>query len=150
MNSTKMCSIMADCNLTDICLALLKIKDNNFLTETILLSPWGNSLFGLPQRAVRLQELVAGQQQLLTAHGRLQCEQLCSAESREAVGTARGRGECRATPTGGEPWQEFPVPCSILLREGLKIATRRVQNWDSCYWKHQLSHAHGRTCELTG
>lgn len=84
---------MADCNLTDICLALLKIKDNNFLTETILLSPWGNSLLGLPQRTVRLQELVAGQQQQLTAHGCLQCEQLCSAEPRGAVGTARGRGE---------------------------------------------------------
>jgi len=41
---------MDDCNLRDICLALLKIKDNNFLTETILLSPWGNSLPGLAQK----------------------------------------------------------------------------------------------------
>lgn len=53
MSSKKKCSIMGDCNLRDICLALLKIKDNNFLTETILLSPWGNSLLGLTQRAER-------------------------------------------------------------------------------------------------
>lgn len=121
MNSTKMCSIMADCNLTDICLALLKIEDNNFLTETILLSPWGNSLLGLAQRAARLQELLAGQQQLLTAHGHLQCEQLCSAEPRGAVGTARGRGEHRATPAGGEPWQEIAAPQATARERDSKL-----------------------------